>query len=139
MCRAYCYLQGRPFALKGRYYANIFIHFHPGDMQSAHDAAKNGDILSLRRTAEASYNELFEADSNGWQPFHEAARLGSAEILRFFLEQGAELDAQTNGGETALDLASKFHGKNSAPAELLRNHMEEAITDDAVGDVADEL
>eukprot|EP01031_Cornospumella_fuschlensis_P029054 gene29054-35068_t len=47
-------LHGRPFAMKGRYFANIFVHFEPVDHaeQNQHDAearALRGEPLSIER------------------------------------------------------------------------------------------
>jgi ankyrin repeat protein len=42
---------------------------------------------------------------NGCTPLHEAARRGSSRLLRFFVDNGATLEARGNNGETAFLVA----------------------------------
>ena len=39
---------------------------------------------------------------SGCSPLHEAARRADTRLIRFFLDQGAEVDARGNAGETPL-------------------------------------
>jgi len=65
-------LHGRPFPLKGRYYANIFIHFEP----TGHTLRHHGDIHdhdydvdSTYRKAQAKGQGGHENDNNGLPPY----------------------------------------------------------------------
>merc|ERR1712190_426112 len=60
------------------------------DITIAHKAAANNDIktlISLRKSNQFSL--LFQADSNGWTPLHEAVRSDHTDIVRFLLKNGA--------------------------------------------------
>mmetsp|Transcript_42085 Transcript_42085/g.127666 ORF Transcript_42085/g.127666 Transcript_42085/m.127666 type:complete len:305 (+) Transcript_42085:795-1709(+) len=151
-------IHGRPFPLKGRYYANVFIHFVPetsdenelptymvpgslyamdwmkennkipkeqGDLlenRAAHLAADAGEMDKLRRIAEFSRGDLDAADSNGWRPLHEAARAGRVEVIRFLLDNGADLNTRTweGAGGSALYWAMQNHGEDHPAVQLLK-------------------
>ena len=38
-------------------------------------------------------------------PFHESARAGNVDIIKFLIEAGSDLQQVTKNGETALDIA----------------------------------
>ena len=118
-------LHGRPFALKGRYYANIFVHFAPlvaikdglatndDDLsdnlrvvESASDAAAYGKLSTLKKIAEKNKSLLFLPDANGWQPIHEAARGGFLSVIEYLVEEGANINSLTGYGDTVLDIAA---------------------------------
>ncbi len=46
-------------------------------------------------------------DITGWAPLHHAAATGDCELAAALIYHGAELDACTDGGETALHIAGK--------------------------------
>ncbi|MBI3441719.1 MAG: ankyrin repeat domain-containing protein [Proteobacteria bacterium] len=77
-------------------------HVHPSFM---HELAREGDLLS----AEVIYNAgspLDQPDEIGRRPLHEAAFFGYVDMVRFFLDNGAVLDAPIHPfGHTALYLA----------------------------------
>ena len=54
---------------------------------------------------------------DGWHPLHCAARWGKAGALWALLQNGAEINAQTNGGQTALHLAATLADAESTGAE----------------------
>jgi ankyrin repeat protein len=66
------------------------------------DAAVALDLTRRLLAAGASPNVR---QQGGFTPLHEAAIRGHAEMLTLLLEHGAELDARTDDGKTALDLA----------------------------------
>jgi len=170
-------IHGRPFPLKGRYFANIFVHFEPvghtmrhhshkttaGDdvdekyreaqikkmggheneqnglpsyiipgtpeevhwrrthpdgnkkkktsgtgSTGAHSAAQQGDLETLKDEVKRKKDLVHARDVNGWQPLHEGARGGHLEVVRYLVENGADVNATTgdNGG-TALYYAKK--------------------------------
>lgn len=174
-------LHGRPFPMKGRYYANVFIHFepnghslrheakmaslegkdvhaeykksvekgiggheadhsglpayivegseeekkwrqrHPDNKRSAkqrsnitgstaaHQAAKNGDVEGLQEVIDTLGELVNKKDNNGWTPLHEGARSGHLEVVQLLIENGAEINEQTENGETPLYWAEKKH------------------------------
>jgi len=185
-------LHGRPFPMKGRFFANVFIHFeptghtlrhdakmdhgredvhekysksvknrhggheqendglpsyikrgtpeadrwhqrHPDNQRSAkvrsdvtgstaaHSAAKDGDTETLVEIVEIMGEKVVNGkDSNGWTPLHEGARGGYQEIVEILVEEGADINAKTNRGETPLYWAEKQHGKKHPVAEFMR-------------------
>jgi len=134
-------IHGRPFPLKGRYFANIFVHFQPIlepkpqlrppkkkpklnniDSLAAHEAAKNGKLKDLKEMDKKRQKELFNSkDENGWSPIHEGVRGGHKEIIDFLLEHGADINDQTKYGESVLFLAKQELGSDSP----LVKHLEE--------------
>jgi len=171
-------IHGRPFPLKGRYFANIFVHFepvghtlrhhnhetdagedvdqkyreslmkgsggheneqdglpsyilegtpeadhwrvtHPSGRKSrkksfttgstvAHKAAQGGDIDALKKEVEKKKDLITAKDKNGWQPLHEGARGGHLEVVRYLVENGADVNAFTgDSGGTALFYAKQ--------------------------------
>jgi len=75
------------------------------DTLYAHYAAQEGDLEVLKNIAEKKKELLFIADANGWTPFHESARAGNVDIIKFLIEAGSDLQQVTKNGETALDIA----------------------------------
>ena len=67
-------IHGRPFALKGRYYANIFVHFEPfgytarhvekGSYGAALDEEELEDLENVYKAAEEEASEGFEGDDD---------------------------------------------------------------------------
>jgi prolyl 4-hydroxylase len=133
-------IHGRPFPLKGRYYANIFIHFAPltaiedgvasarddlsGTLSeeetgfkiaSVSDAAAYGDLAYLQDIAEKDPTLLFQKDENLWQPIHEAARSGNLATLEYLVAQGADINARTYYNQTVLDVALYFMKDETHP------------------------
>lgn len=75
---------------------------------------------------------------DGLAPLHAAAALGRAEIVRLLVFNGADVEARTAQGETALDLAVR-HGKNEVAGllrsgKLPRKHRTSRFTYTASGD-----
>jgi prolyl 4-hydroxylase len=181
-------LHGRPFPLKGRFMANIFIHFepvghslrhnakesgggdmnkkykdalqrgsgghetdlppyvipgskeeahwrqqHPGGIKSgrkssvtgstfAHKAAQGGDLVALQREVARKKDVVHAKDSNGWTPFHEAARAGHMDVAKYLLEQGSDINQRTNtDGGTALWWAKQELGEDHPMIDLLES------------------
>ncbi len=55
---------------------------------------------------------------SGCSPLHEAARRADTRLIRFFLDQGAEIDARSSSGETPLMTASEVQS-NCTNTEIL--------------------
>jgi prolyl 4-hydroxylase len=191
-------IHGRPFPLKGRFYANVFIHFepvghslrhdakealgsaeedhvhekyrkavqnkhgghensqlppyitpgtpaadtwtanHPSDTMdakeeaqeelsetprsSAHLAAIRGDLRKLQHIAEMKPEDLIALDSNGWQPIHEAARSGHLEVVKFLVDNGADINAGIEGnGASPLWIAINTLGEDHPAVRSLED------------------
>mmetsp|Transcript_7159 Transcript_7159/g.8293 ORF Transcript_7159/g.8293 Transcript_7159/m.8293 type:complete len:475 (+) Transcript_7159:72-1496(+) len=171
-------IHGRPFPLKGRYFANLFVHFeptghtlrhhnhetdagedvdrkyreannrgsgghevdqdglpsyiiagtpeethwrqsHPNGQKSkrkssttgstvAHLAAQEGDIETLKIEVKKKKGIVHTRDKNGWMPIHEGARGGHLEVVKYLVNNGADINAiTTSGGGSALYYAKK--------------------------------
>jgi len=59
-------------------------------------------------------------DVNGWTPLHEAVMASSEAIVELLVEKGADVNAVTNGGDTALKLAREYKGEDHSMVELLK-------------------
>ena len=142
-------MHGRPFPMKGRFYANIFIHFEPtgehlyddghDDLDDfyppylmpnspwldawsrqnpsgwkktspaaaavthplkGHAAAAAGDVDALENLALNDMKALYQKDSNGWTPLHEAARAGHLPVVQLLVEKHkADINFVTNDGK----------------------------------------
>jgi prolyl 4-hydroxylase len=131
----------RPFPLKGRHYANVFIHFEPVDafegeefvndsdlppyivpnspeaenwlddhpegwskevgemeMPTCNAHAAEGQVGRLKELVELDPRVVNFSDDNGWQPLHEAVRMGQFEAVKYLVEQGADINARTYDG-----------------------------------------
>lgn len=164
-------IHGRPFPLKGRFVANVFVHFEPvghslrhhadhegpGDVHAqykaandnghgghenqqtglppyilpgspeetnwkerhpegyqkkesqfatgttlAHIFATEGKLENLQKHLEQEKESIHAKDKNGWQPLHEGARAGHVHIVKYLVEQGANVNETTGNGGTAL-------------------------------------
>ena len=134
-------LHGRPFALKGRYFANIFIHFAPvtsiddgvaskfDDLSGVlaeeplgdpSDAAVHGDLSTLKKIAEKQWSLLFQTDAHLWQPIHEAARAGHFHVVKYLVQEGADINALDHEKETPLDIAITFNGPDHSIVQKLK-------------------
>jgi prolyl 4-hydroxylase len=184
-------LHGRPFPLKGRFMANLFVHFEPnghslrhhnlqGDDNSSGDVnqqyrealqqgtggheatvagelppylipnspeesnyrqnhpelAQTGSRVTLAHTYAAAgkaeeliqliheQNHLIHAkDHNGWTPLHEGARAGHIDIVKYLVEQGADIKerAQHGTGGNAIFYAFHHQGQKSAVYQFLES------------------
>lgn len=81
-----------------------------------------GDLDRLKELASKDPTLLHKEDSNGWRPLHEAARSGSAKVIEYLVEHGADVNERTNEGKGATPLwwAEQFHDENHAAVKLLR-------------------
>jgi prolyl 4-hydroxylase len=143
-------LHGRPFALKGRFFANIFVHFAPlktfeddatfkdddlsGSLIGLHkentsetvpeddapEAAKSGNLSLLKKIGEKNRALLFKADQNDWQPIHEAAQAGFFDVIEYLVRKGADINAPDSDNDTPLDIAIDFHGGRDPLVQKLR-------------------
>lgn len=185
-------IHGRPFALKGRYFANLFVHFepvghtlrhhnhetdagedvnqkyrdalerglggheneqdglpsyilagtpeedhwrrsHPNNKRSrkksfttgstvAHLAAQGGDVDALKHEIKKKKDLVNAKDKNGWQPLHEGARGGHLDVVKYLVENGADVNATTGSdGGTALYYARQRLDENHPVISFLES------------------
>lgn len=88
-------------------------------------AAFHGKLAFVRRLVEAG------ADVNlyGWPPLIYAAFKGHAEVAEYLLGKGAEVNATTTNGSTALLFASRF-GHLEVVEVLLKHHADPNLAND---------
>ena len=74
-----------------------------------HIAAGRGDLKAVQRILKvvvegvpSDSNILHARDANAWQAVHEAARGGHLDVVRYLLDRGADVSAQTRGGGSVL-------------------------------------
>ena len=100
-------LHGRPFPLKGKFFANIFIHFEPTGHTLRHDAKMKGELVG-KDDVHAEYQKAVKRRAGG----HEADHSG---LPSYIVEGTPE--------------AKKWHQKHpdnervSAAMELLRSFL----------------
>jgi hypothetical protein len=73
-----------------------------------HEAAKTGNIDSVRRLLEEGHPVNAVDPSFGLTPLHFAVRNGSIEVARLLIENGASLTQPSTQGITPLDWASVY-------------------------------
>jgi hypothetical protein len=120
-------IHGRPFALRGKFFANIFIHFAPVTEFDAGVAFPEDDLSGLyasnnaNEAAQKKRSLLFKADENGWLPLHEAARNSYFEVIEYLVELGADINAVTNDHQTVLDVLIELNGEDLPIVQKLRD------------------
>lgn len=81
--------------------------------------ARKGELRDLQAMAKYNRKGLFEADELGWTPFHEGARSGNLDVIKFFLSVGADMNLQTDAGISPLWIARHYLGTKHEVAEYL--------------------
>ena len=87
---------------------------------SIHEAAKDGNIEAIKQHLAAGTDVNTKDNFLGVTPLHSAASWGRKEIAELLLENGADVNAKREDGETPLDAA--IGNKHSEIAALLRKH-----------------
>ena len=116
-----------------------------------HHAAADGSLELLKEMAASDQRLLFKQDHNGWRPLHEAARGGHAEVIEYLLQQGADVNEQTNQGEggsplwwaekkpkenaKAIAVLKKYNGVALPPKSIARQQKEERKNTETAGQV----
>jgi uncharacterized protein len=89
---------------------------HSGLADPLHDAAKAGDVGSVRQLLDQGA-ELAKPDAAGEPPLLVAALAGHPDVVALLLERGADIEIRNKGGLTALHAAA--YGGNLEVVELL--------------------
>ena len=106
-----------------------FEQQRPGLAPEIHRAVIGGNLDLVRSLLSADPALLQERDAAQWTPLHCAAEQGRLDIARFLLEQGADVQAQGQSGETPLHLTSRppmvrlLLEAGANPRAEDRNHM----------------
>lgn len=69
-------------------------------------------ICSFKEQIAQDPSFISDTDDNGWTLLHQEALAGSAAIVRVLLDAGADPNAKTNDGKTALQLAQSLGWEN---------------------------
>ncbi|CAB9501183.1 Protein phosphatase 1 regulatory subunit 12A [Seminavis robusta] len=84
-----------------------------------HFAAQKGDLKSIMTHIDKAKESVHLKDANGWTPLHEAARGGHKEVVKYLVEKGADKNALTGVGESALWWARHEYGDEHPVVEFL--------------------
>lgn len=74
----------------------------------------------LKELATKDRSQLFKVDQNGWRPLHEAARAGHVDVIKYLLQEGAQVNERANHEEGGSPLWwAERKGKQNAKAVAL--------------------
>jgi len=97
------------------------------DAITAQIAAHISDLEALKKIANKNKELLYESDSNGWTPIHEAARAGNVHVIKFLIHNGSNLEQKTGNGETALAIAYQFFSEDHEAVKFLKSAVSELL------------
>merc|ERR1712232_152256 len=70
-----------------------------------------------------NHSLLFEADTQGWTPLHDATLRGHKHVVSFLLNQGADLSVETETGATALDICNRALELHTEVKDILLHYV----------------
>lgn len=82
----------------------------------------NYNIVKLLVERGVNIDEISD-DADGWQAIHSASYQGHTEIVKYLLENNADINAKTKGAESSLSLAIE-HGKTETALLLISNNAD---------------
>jgi ankyrin repeat protein len=103
----------------------------PGVTGEIHNAARDGDLATVRALLRDNPDLVFKKDSDGLTPLHHAAYGGRKDVAEFLLANKAEVNAKNNGGRMPLQEAALYARKDVA--ELLLANKAEVNAKDPIG------
>lgn len=93
---------------------------HEAAYRSVHEAAAIGDLHTLRAAATENPHLLFEFDSNGWTPLHEAIRTGQIDVISFLAQE-----SEAAGRDDFVNDVGNFGSASSPLALAIEHHGED--------------
>jgi len=91
-------------------------------MTNPHHAAADGLLHVLKQIAAKDRAQLFAKDHNGWTPLHEAARGGRVAVIKYLIDEGAQINERTNFGTGATPLWWAERNRRVEAIALLKKH-----------------
>ena len=67
-----------------------------------HHAAAAGRFGMVKKIVNEDESQIHHKDMNGWQPLHEAVRAGNTDVVKYLIENGADVASLTNSGASPL-------------------------------------
>jgi ankyrin repeat protein len=96
-----------------------------------HDAARDGDLATVKTLLTAHPDLVNSQDTNGMTPLHFAAHNGSNDMVEFLLTSKADVNARDKYGTTPLEEAAQWGHKDVA--ELLLDNKADVNARDNFG------
>lgn len=93
-----------PTLIKNSYASNLAENHSTGS-ELTHILASFGLLTDLSVYVRDKPSLVYARDTDGWTMLHEAAAHGHIPVVDYLLQRGADLNAETYGGQSALDLA----------------------------------
>ncbi|MEE2947024.1 MAG: ankyrin repeat domain-containing protein [Verrucomicrobiota bacterium] len=97
---------------------------------SIHDAAKDGDVDSVKKFLDQGVDINSQAGKWGNTPLHEAAFLGNVEVVRLLISKEANVDAKDYYGCTPLHDAVDYGNLEILELLLGKNTYVNALNED---------
>ena len=84
-------------------------------------AAADGDLDLLHDMLAKDPKLIHYSDQNEWQALHESIRSGKLEVVKYLIEQGADIGWKVKGGGASLWLAKQVLPKNHEVVAYLQD------------------
>ncbi len=98
----------------------FFFFFNLAHAQDIFLASYNGDLETIKKMIKENPDLVNSRNSTGRFPLEMAAQTGQTDIVKFLLENGADVNLN-RGGATALHMAAIYGGKTEVITLLLEN------------------
>jgi ankyrin repeat protein len=82
------------------------VGYGEGYAGNAHKHAPNGWLPSVKYLIEELGVPVDQRDFNGYTALHHAASRGDNDLVRYLVEQGADVKALSRAGQTTADMAN---------------------------------
>lgn len=86
-------------------------------------AAAQGNMHEVQRLLKAKPSIVHSQDENGWQAIHEAARGGHLEVMKYLVQNGADIHRRVGNGYSALKIAQEHLKPDHEAIRYLQNPM----------------
>ncbi len=82
------------------------VGYGQGFAGNAHRHVPDGWLPAVRFLVEETGADVNARDHDGYSPLHHAAARGDNELIRYLVDQGADVGAVSRGGQTTADMAN---------------------------------